>query len=66
MVTPGRLIKVAGVQSVTDAMWAARQDRFPQLTPVTREYYLLREIFEDSYPSPHALATVPYVRLCDL
>ena len=43
-------------------MWAARQDRFPQLTPVTREYYLLREIFEDSYPSPHALATVPYVR----
>ena len=54
------------MQSVTDEMWAARQDRFPQLTPVTREYYLLREIFEDSYPSPHALATVPYVRLRDL
>ena len=43
-------------------MWAARAERFPQQTPATREYYLLREIFEDSFPSPHALATVPFVR----
>jgi hypothetical protein len=52
----------ASTQVVTDAMWAARAQRFPQHTPATREYYLLRSIFETHFPSPSALATVPKAR----
>ena len=42
-------------------MWAVRAQRFPEHTPPTREYYLLRSIFETHFPSPSALATVPKV-----
>lgn len=49
------------VQVVTDQLWEARQSRFPEHTPNTREYYLLRSIFEEHFPSPSALATVPKV-----
>lgn len=48
-------------QVVTDELWEARAVRFPEHTPNTREYYLLRSIFEDHFPSPSALATVPKV-----
>ena len=44
-------------------MWEARASRFPEHTPNTREYYLLRSIFEDQFPSQQALATVPKVCL---
>ncbi|EIE27700.1 glutamine-hydrolyzing asparagine synthase [Coccomyxa subellipsoidea C-169] len=44
---------------VTDELWEARQVRFPEHTPNTREYYLLRSMFEEHFPSPSALATVP-------
>lgn len=46
---------------VTDELWEARQVRFPEHTPNTREYYLLRSMFEEHFPSPSALATVPKV-----
>jgi len=44
---------------VTDEMWADRFNRFPEHTPRTREYYLLRSLFEQQYPSKSALDTVP-------
>ena len=49
-------------QVVTDEMWAGRSARWPQQPPATREYYLLRSIFEEHFPSPCALATVPMAR----
>ena len=51
------------LQVVTDEMWEARAARFPEHTPNTREYYLLRSIFEEQFPSQQALATVPKVCL---
>lgn len=48
-------------QVVTDEMWAARGARWPGQPPATREYFLLRSIFEEHFPSPSALATVPTV-----
>ena len=42
-------------------MWEGRAQRFPEHTPNTREYYLLRSIFEEQFPSKQALATVPKV-----
>lgn len=44
---------------VGDAEWEGRAERFPEHTPTTKEYYLLRSIFEEHYPSKSALATVP-------
>lgn len=44
---------------VTDAEWEARADRFPNQPPVTREYYLLRSIFQKHFPSESAYNTVP-------
>jgi hypothetical protein len=40
-------------------MWDAREARFPEHTPVNKEYYLLRAIFEEHYPNPCAEATIP-------
>jgi len=42
-------------------MWEDRAKRFPEHTPNTREYYLLRSIFEKQFPSKQAMATVPKV-----
>ena len=42
-------------------MWEGRAQRFPEHSPNTREYYLLRSIFEEQFPSKQALATVPKV-----
>lgn len=39
--------------------WAARHERFPEHTPVNKEYYLLRSIFEERFPGAAALKTVP-------
>ena len=51
-----------GVQVVTDEMWEDRANRFPEHMPNTREYYLLRSIFEEQFPSKQAMATVPKVQ----
>ena len=42
-------------------MWSSRSERFPEETPSTHEYYLLRSIFEEHFPSKSALDTVPKV-----
>lgn len=52
-------------QVVTDEMWASRSERFPEETPSTHEYYLLRSIFEEHFPSKSALDTVPKVTPVD-
>jgi asparagine synthase (glutamine-hydrolysing) len=53
-------------QVVTDEQWAARADRFPEEAPKTREYYLLRAIFQKHFPSKSAYNTVPRVSIsCD-
>lgn len=44
-------------------MFADRFIRFPEHPPRTKEYYLLRSIFESHFPNPCALATVPKVGL---
>jgi len=44
---------------VTDQMWALRKERFPIDPPRTREYYVLRSLFEEQFPSKSALLTVP-------
>jgi len=49
------------LQRVSEEMWKKRNTRFPSHTPTTKEYYLLRSIFEEHYPSASALNTVPTV-----
>ena len=57
------LIPLHGLlQKVTEEAWQKRAVRFPTHTPTTKEYYLLRSIFEDHFPSEAALRTVPTVR----
>jgi asparagine synthase (glutamine-hydrolysing) len=52
-------LKAYAERVVTAEEWGARAARFPVATPVNKEYYLLRSLFEASFPSPCALATVP-------
>lgn len=52
-------LKAHAARVVTDAEWEARGARFPEGTPTTREYYLLRSMFEAHFPSRCALDTVP-------
>lgn len=47
-------------EQVSDRKFAERADRFPVNTPVTKEAYLYREIFEDLFKLPSAIKTVPY------
>jgi asparagine synthase (glutamine-hydrolysing) len=44
---------------ISDKDFKSRNVRFPVNTPETKEYYLLRSLFEENYPEPCALATVP-------
>ncbi|KAL3158675.1 Asparagine synthetase [Trebouxia sp. C0010 RCD-2024] len=52
-------LKAYAQKVVTDEMWDNRSERFPEETPSTHEYYLLRSIFEEHFPSKSALDTVP-------
>lgn len=45
---------------VTDQMFAQAQSRFPLNTPLTKEAYLYRSIFEELFPLSSAIMTVPY------
>jgi asparagine synthase (glutamine-hydrolysing) len=45
-------------RQVSDDLFAARQHRFPENTPQTKEAYLYRSIFEDQFPQPAAVAAV--------
>ena len=53
-------LKAHAEQEVSDADFAARAERFPFNPPETKEYYLLRSIFEEHYPGKSALDTVPF------
>mmetsp|Transcript_23830 Transcript_23830/g.45382 ORF Transcript_23830/g.45382 Transcript_23830/m.45382 type:complete len:694 (+) Transcript_23830:102-2183(+) len=44
---------------VSDEQFASRAERFPDNPPETKEYYMLRALFEKYYPEPCALDTVP-------
>jgi asparagine synthase (glutamine-hydrolysing) len=52
-------LKAYAARVVSDAEFDARADRFPVAPPTTKEYYLLRSLFEAHYPSRCALDTVP-------
>lgn len=45
---------------ISDVKFEQRHVRFPVNTPVTKEAYLYREIFEDLFKLPSAVSTVPY------
>lgn len=47
-------------EKVSDRKFAEREVRFPVNTPLTKEAYLYREIFEDLFKLPSAVKTVPY------
>jgi asparagine synthase (glutamine-hydrolysing) len=53
-------LKAHAEEEVSDADFAKRAERFPFNPPDTKEYYLLRSMFEEMYPEPSALATVPF------
>ena len=46
-------------QRVTDQMFATAAHRFPHNTPLTKEAYCYRAIFESYYPQVSAAETVP-------
>ncbi|KDD76631.1 asparagine synthase, partial [Helicosporidium sp. ATCC 50920] len=52
-------LKAHAERVVSDAEWEAREARFPRDPPRTREYFLLRSIFERAFPDPSAWDTVP-------
>ncbi len=45
---------------ITDCMFSQAANRFPLNTPLTKEAYLYRSIFEDLFPNSSAIMTVPY------
>ncbi|MBN2279440.1 MAG: asparagine synthase B [Candidatus Marinimicrobia bacterium] len=47
-------------QEISDKQLANARHRFPFKTPITKEAYLYRQIFESHYPSQTAIDTVPY------
>ncbi|MCB9692634.1 MAG: asparagine synthase B [Alphaproteobacteria bacterium] len=52
-------LKATAETRVTDRQLAEAADRFPVGTPVTKEGYMYREIFEMHFPLPSAATTVP-------
>lgn len=52
-------LKAHAESTISDKDFKSRNVRFPVNTPETKEYYLLRSLFEENYPEPCALATVP-------
>ena len=47
-------------EQISDRKFGERAQRFPINTPVTKEAYLYREIFEDLFKLSSAVTTVPY------
>ena len=52
-------LKAHAEAEISDAAFAARHDRWPDDTPETKEFYLLRQLFEHHFPGIHARKTVP-------
>lgn len=46
-------------KNITDQMFQSATYRFPENTPVTKEGYYYRSIFESHFPQPAAALTVP-------
>jgi len=53
-------LKAHAERVVTDAMFASAKFRFPINTPLTKEAYLYRSIFESHFPTESAVKTVPW------
>jgi asparagine synthase (glutamine-hydrolysing) len=54
-------LKAHAEQEVSDTQLAAASSRFPLNTPLTKEAYHYRELFEDAFPVGHGCeATVPF------
>mmetsp|Transcript_8666 Transcript_8666/g.22366 ORF Transcript_8666/g.22366 Transcript_8666/m.22366 type:complete len:617 (-) Transcript_8666:119-1969(-) len=45
--------------TISDEEFENRHERFPMETPQTKEYYLLRSLFEKHFPGDSAVMTVP-------
>jgi asparagine synthase (glutamine-hydrolysing) len=46
-------------KEVSDIMFANASNRFPENTPLSKEAYFYRSIFEEFFPQPSAIRTVP-------
>ena len=53
-------VKAHAEEKITDEMFANREELFKENTPVTKEDYLYRSIFERLFPNGYATNTVPY------
>jgi len=53
-------LKVHVENEVSDEAFAAAEARFPVNTPLTKEAYFYRAIFEEHFPLPSAALCVPY------
>lgn len=53
-------LKQVADEKISDAQFAVREKRFPVNTPVTKEEYWYREMFEKLFPSETAARTVPH------
>jgi asparagine synthase (glutamine-hydrolyzing) len=53
-------LKVHVENEVSDEAFAAAAERFPVNTPLTKEAYFYRAIFEEHFPLPSAALCVPY------
>ena len=54
-------LKAVTAEKVTDDMMAAAAQRFPTNTPMNKEEYYYRMIFEEHFPSDTSARTVPSV-----
>lgn len=52
-------LRALAASHVSDAMFQNASNRFPENTPLTKEAYFYRSIFEDHYPQNAAVKTVP-------
>jgi len=52
-------LKAHAEKTVSDKMFIWAKDKFPENTPVSKEAYLYRSIFEKHFPQPSALKCVP-------
>ncbi|CAM9141565.1 unnamed protein product [Ascophyllum nodosum] len=52
-------LRAKAEREVTDEQFAHRSNRFPRDPPATKEGYMYRKIFEEFFPTPAALETVP-------
>jgi asparagine synthase (glutamine-hydrolysing) len=53
-------LKAHAEARITDRQLAEAAERFPIGTPLTKESYVYRAIFEELFPHPSAAACVPY------